>query len=80
MNWLTVAALIAYFAIASVIAYALGRYRWPTLRSEDTATDRITRTHPLAIALALTAVALAWPLSVSLGMALGNSPRSKDRP
>lgn len=78
-NWLAGTALLAYLAGGSVIAYALGRYWWPALRSEDSALDRITSTHPLGTALLLTAFTIAWPITVALGLALHNSLKNRNQ-
>ncbi|MFD7868014.1 hypothetical protein [Streptomyces sp. NPDC059783] len=75
-TWPAGVALLIYLAGASAISYALGRYWWPALRSEDTALDRITSTHPLTTALLLAAVAIAWPITIPLGYALHNNAKN----
>ncbi|PVC80553.1 hypothetical protein DBP19_36055 [Streptomyces sp. CS090A] len=69
--------LVAYFTVASAIAYNLGCHWWPTLRSKDPVSDRLAQTNPLTVTLFLATIAIAWPITIPLITALHN--KRKDR-
>lgn len=77
-TWLTGAALATYFIVASFIAYDLGCHWWPTQRSKDPTTDRLARTNPLTVTLFLATIAIAWPITVPLTIALRNRSKNGD--
>ncbi|MFJ2279163.1 hypothetical protein ACIOEZ_34005 [Streptomyces sp. NPDC087866] len=65
--WLAGAALLVYLAGFVAVAYLFGHY-WPELREEDPTLDHLADTQPVAVALLVTLMAVAWPITIPLAI------------
>jgi ABC-type dipeptide/oligopeptide/nickel transport system permease component len=66
-TWLAPAVLLTYLAGAAAVVYLIGHY-WGALREEDPALDLITTTQPATVALLLTLIVIAWPITIPLAI------------